>query len=83
MQKLKDINEAIRYLKEGEIVTSNGKDQFMIKNKKIHRYSEGSHYGLKLKDFIALYCHTDFYVYEEEVLIDDKKDEEYYRYYKK
>ena len=83
MQKLKDINEVTNYLKQGEIVTSNGKNQFILKNKKIYCYSDGTHYNLDFKDFVDLYLNETFYLYEEEVLVDDKKDEEYYRYYRK
>lgn len=83
MQKLKDIKEAIQYLKEGEIVTSNGKDQFVLKNKKICRYQNGTHFNLEPSDFLDLYRNNDFYLYEEALEIDEKKDEEYYRYYKK
>lgn len=83
MQKLNDVKEVLSYLNEGEIVTSNGKDQFVMKNKKIYRYSDGSHYGLNQNDFIDLYRNSNFYLYEEPLEIDDKKDEEYYRYYKK
>lgn len=83
MQKLNDIKETISYLNEGEIVTSNGKDQFVMKNSKIYHYGNGSHYGLDPKDFVELYRNVDFYLYEEAVEIDEKKDEEYYRYYKK
>ena len=83
MQKLNDIKETVSYLNEGEIVTSNGKDQFIMKNKKIYRYCDGSNFSLGIKDFIELYKNIDFYLYEEAIEIDDKKDEEYYRYYKK
>lgn len=83
MQKLNDVKEALAYLNEGEIITSNGKDQFVMKNKRIYRYSDGSHFGLDSKDFLELYRNNDFYLYEEAVEIDEKKDEEYYRYYRK
>ena len=83
MQKLRDINETIAYLNDGDIVTSNGKDQFVLKEKKIYRYNSGTKYSLELKDFIELYRNTSFYLYEEAFTIDEKKDEEYYRYYKK
>lgn len=83
MQKLNDIKETISYLNEGEIVTSNGKDQFVMKNKKVYRYCDGTSFSLSIKDFSELYKNTDFYLYEEALEIDDKKDEEYYRYYKK
>ena len=83
MQKLNDIKEVISYLKDGDIVTSNGKDQFILRNNKINHYSNGNHYGLDIKDFSELYKNNTFYLYEEAVQIDEKKDEEYYRYYKK
>jgi len=82
MQKLNGVIEAISYLKEGEIITSNGKDQFVMKNKKIYHYGS-SHFGLSVDDFKQLYKTSDFYLYEESVEIDDTKDEAYYRYYKK
>ena len=83
MQKLNDIKETVAYLKEGEIVTSNGKDQFVMKNKKIYRYYDGTHFGLDLSDFVNLYKNNNFYLYEEALEVDEQKDEEYYRYYKK
>ena len=83
MQKINGIRETIAYLNEGEIVTSNGKDQFIEKNKRIYRYSNGTNFSLDIKDFSELYKNNDFYLYEETLEIDDKKDEEYYRYYKK
>ena len=83
MQKLNDIKEAVSYLGEGEIITCNGKDQFIMKNKRVYRYYDGSNYGLDINDFIDLYRNSSFYLYEEAVEIDDLKDEEYYRYYKK
>ena len=83
MQKLVDINETVAYMKDGDIVTSNGKDLFCMKENKVYRFSDSSHFGLELKDFIDLYKNNSFYLYEEAIEIDDKKDEEYYRYYKK
>lgn len=83
MQRLNDILEAASYLKQGDIVTCNGKDQFVYKNKKVYHYGNGSHFILDLKEFVDLYKNNSFYLYEEPFEIDDKKDEEYYRYYKK
>lgn len=83
MQRLNDISEVLNSLKEGDIVTTNGKNQFILKNKKIYCYSEGTSYNLDPKVFVELYKDNIFYLYEEEILVDDKKDEEYYRYYKK
>ncbi|MBR0418772.1 MAG: hypothetical protein IJI66_06360 [Erysipelotrichaceae bacterium] len=83
MQKLTDIREAVSYLQEGDIVTSNGKDFYVLKNDKVHIYSNGSHYSLELSDFARLYNKNTFYLYEESAEIDETKDEAYYRYYRK
>lgn len=83
MEKLENINEAIEYLKQGDIVSSNGKDQFVIKNKKVFRYDNGTSFSLSLNDFYELYKNNNFYLYEDSVYIDEEKDEAYYRYYKK
>ncbi|MBP5279438.1 MAG: hypothetical protein J6Z03_03060 [Erysipelotrichaceae bacterium] len=83
MQRLKDISEAIGYLRDGDIVTTDGKDQFILKNEKIYRYREGTRYGMDIKDFMELYNKNTFYLYEESVEIDESKDEAYYRYYRK
>lgn len=83
MEKLENINEAIEYLKQGDIVSSNGKDQFVIKNNKVFRYDNGTSFSLSLNDFYELYKNNNFYLYEDSVYIDEEKDEAYYRYYKK
>ena len=80
MEKLKDINEALSYLREGELVTGNGKDIFVFKNDRIYRYDEGTRYSLNVNDFLELYSKNTFYLYEESVEIDETKDEAYYRY---
>lgn len=83
MQKLKDINETLSYLNDGDIVTSNGKDLFVMKNQKITRYFDNNRFVLELNDFVSLYKNVGFYLYEESIDIDESKDEAYYRYYKK
>lgn len=83
MEKIQDIKDALSYIRQGEIITTNGKDQILFKKDKVYCYSDGSHYNLDLSSFIELYKNTNLYLYEEQVEIDEKKDEEYYRYYKK
>lgn len=83
MQKLKDINETLSYLNDGDIVSSNGKDLFVMKNQKITRYFDNNRFVLELNDFVSLYKNISFYLYEESIDIDESKDEAYYRYYKK
>ena len=83
MIRVNDINEAIAYLQEREIINSNGKDQFILLDKKVYRYYEGNQFGLPLRDFKDLYKNTTFYLYEDSVVVDEEKDEAYYRYYQK
>ena len=83
MEKLSNISEAIAYLKQGDIVSTNGKDQLVLKNKKVCRYDSGTYYSLELNDFLDLYKNATFYLYEDSKYIDEEKDEAYYRYYKK
>lgn len=83
MQKIKDINEAISYLKQGDILTENGKNNFVFKNNRIYNYDEGTRYSLELEDFVKLFNKNTFYLYEESAEIDENKDEDYYRYYRK
>ncbi len=83
MELLRDINEAVSYLEQGDVLTANGKDIFVIKGDKVFHYEEGSRFSLNLKDFVELYKKNRFYLYEESVEIDETKDEAYYRYYRK
>ncbi|MBQ3295021.1 MAG: hypothetical protein IJH00_00835 [Erysipelotrichaceae bacterium] len=83
MLKLHDIAEAVSYLNEGDVITSNGKDQFVLKNEKICVYNEGTRFFLEPEDFVQLYKKSTFYLYEESAEIDETKDEAYYRYYRK
>lgn len=83
MLKMKDIKEALDYLMQNEILTSDGKDQFIFKKDKIHYYNEGTHFIIEVNDFLDLYKKNSFYLYEETIEIDEDKDEAYYRYYKK
>jgi len=83
MEKLQDINEALEYLKQGDIVSTNGKDQLILRNKKIYRYENGTSFPMVQNDFLSLYKNSSFYLYEDSNYIDEDKDEAYYRYYKK
>lgn len=83
MIKVNGIKDAIGYLREKEILTSNGKDQFILLDNKVYRYYDGNQFSLPLKDFSELYKDIDFYLYEDIVTVDEEKDEAYYRYYKK
>lgn len=83
MEKIKDINEALEYLKQGDIITCQGNDLFILKANKVACFVDGSNYSLNIPDFIDLYKNNTFYLYEESVEIDLDKDEDYYRYYHK
>lgn len=83
MEKIKDINEALKYLKQGDIITCQGNDLFILKANKVACFVDGSNYSLNIPDFIDLYKNNTFYLYEESVEIDLDKDEDYYRYYHK
>ena len=83
MQKLRDINEAMVYLKEGEMLSENGTNRFVMRDGRISCYDSGPRFSLDLKEFKELYQKNSFYLYEETVQIDEDKDEAYYRYYRK
>ena len=84
MEKINNINEALYYLKDLEILMSKKGDQFVLKNGKVYRYFNGSSFVLKLEDFVDLYKDVTFYLYKDDsTSIDNDKDEAYYRYYHK
>ncbi|MBR0461154.1 MAG: hypothetical protein IJJ00_00340 [Erysipelotrichaceae bacterium] len=84
MEKINSINEVIAHLKDRELLTGNGKDIFVYKKDKVYRYFNGSSIAMSPEDFISLYGQETFYLYEENgVYIDEEKDEDYYRYYRK
>ena len=77
MLKMKDINEALDYLMQGEVLTCSGKDMYIYKNEKIVYYNEGTRFNLNINDFMQLYRKNSFYLYEETAEIDLDKDEAY------
>ncbi len=78
-----DINEALKLLKEGILLKDN-KTIFVFKNNKFCCYFDGSLVKINEEDFIELYKNDNFYIFEDkEIIIDETKDEDYYRYYKK
>lgn len=83
MQKIESFYEVLNSLKQGDVLTSNGKDFFVFKNDKVHHYNDGTRYRLCIEDFTELFKKHKFYLYEEKAEIDESKDEAYYRYYKK
>lgn len=84
MNKLENISEVLEALKNHEILTINKEDFYILKNNKICCYKKGTSFMLMIDDFIDLYKTKTFFIYENEnVFIDDDKDENYYRYYRK
>ena len=84
MEKMSSINEVIACLKDRQLLTGNGRDVFVYKKDKVYRYFSGSSISMSLEDFIDLYGQETFFLYEENgVFIDEEKDEDYYRYYRK
>ena len=79
-----NIEEAINELKNGEVLCTSFKNQFVYKNEKIVHYFNGSVISMNIDNFIELYGNELFYLYEDnDTSIDDSKDEAYYRYYRK
>lgn len=84
MNDLLNINEAIDYLKQGFILKDNKKNEFLLKNKMIYYFNNGSLFKINIEDFLELFKESKFYIFEDNnIYIDDSKDEDYYRYYKK
>ena len=83
MEVLKNMNEVLSSLYDGDILTLDGKDRFLLKGEKIFCYKEGTRFSLSIEDFSQLYQKNRFHIFEESVEIDENKDEAYYRYYRK
>lgn len=83
MNKIEDIIITIEYLNNGEYLTSDGQNLFYLKDNKIKIKDKNANYSLNIEDFIKLYKNVIFYIYKNDIEIDDSKDEAYYRFYKK
>lgn len=83
MLKIDDFNLVLDYLNDKAIVTTNGKNEFYLEGKKIVMRFNGSMVKMDMKDFVDLYRNNNFYLMEEEIVVDETKDEDYYRYYRK
>lgn len=79
MEKLETFEEVKYALKCGEVITSNGLDNFYLRNKLVTRKFNGNSYRMTTKDFIDLYKDTTFYKLPmPQDTVDEKKDIEYY-----
>ncbi len=84
MEKVESFELVLDELKNGAKLTVTGGDRFYQSGETITRLDNGSKYRMNKDDFIALFHNNTFYYYEDNsVFIDDLKDEDYYRYYKK
>lgn len=84
MEKINSFNEVLLALKDGEILTTNKIDRYILKKKKVYVYNNGTSFVLSLEDFKELYEKKTFFIFREEgTFIDNDKDEAYYRYYRK
>lgn len=84
MEKVKDFNEALFYLKEGAVLTSDGINMIIMRHQRYYVCSKGSSYTLNETDFFELFKDCNLYCYEDTgAEIDLNKDEDYYRYYRK
>lgn len=84
MENTFNINEAIKYMKDNAIITSNGNDSFsMIDDFICYRFN-GSSISLSVDDFIKLFKDTTFSLIENDSFtVDELKDKEYYEKYRK
>ena len=84
MEKINSFNEVLDLLKHKEILCGIHRDLFVYKKEKVYRYFNGSSIAMDPDDFIELYRDETFYLYENnDSVIDEEKDEAYYRYYRK
>ena len=79
-----NIEEAINYMKDKEIVTTNNSDTFSFVNDKILYKFNGSSISLSINDFKKLFKESEFSLFKDNsFIVDDLKDKEYYEKYKK
>ena len=84
MEKIDSFEETLMYLKDKAVITSDGHNLFYLSNGYVVNKFNGSSVKMKKEDFIELYRDETFYLKEDNsIFIDDEKDEDYYRYYKK
>ena len=84
MEKIDSFEETLMYLKDKAVITSDGRNLFYLYNGYVVNKFNGSSVKMKKEDFIELYRDETFYLKEDNsIFIDDEKDEDYYRYYKK
>lgn len=84
MDTILNVNEAINYMNDKAVLTTNNEDYFTIVDGKVHYKFNGSSISISINDFIKLFKESKFYLVEDNSFaIDDLKDKEYYEKYKK
>lgn len=79
MQRIETFEEVKNYLKHHEVITTNNKDSFYLKDDIVIHKFNGNAFKIKFTEFCDLYKDTLFYIREDEQeTVDLKKDEEYY-----
>ena len=72
-------NEAINYLKDGEIILTRNRTSFYLDNGTVTVHTPNSRYRLTLNEFRDLFVKEDLYLYVPDgSSIDSEKDEAYY-----
>ena len=81
MEKVKDFNEAVDYLLQGKQLINSNKQTIIYRDGRYFLYYKGSRFTLSDEAFEDLYGLEDFFVKEEdETVIDEQKDVEYYNF---
>ena len=84
MRRLESFKEALIYLHNGAILSTGSCREIFKDRERIRLRNEGSSYSLSLDEFRTLFFQEIFYYREEDgVTIDEEKDIDYYRYYRK
>ena len=79
--KVIESNQVMEYLKAGHVlVIMEDGTLVCLKAEKIYLQNTNWHSVVSCQDFWELYPQAHFGLYEEEVTIDEKKDEEYYQW---
>lgn len=84
MEKIESFDKALQHLNEGCKIFLERENFFIQSGKMIYQYKKGSRFHFSLSLFEELFINEKFYLCQEEnIRIDESKDEEYYRYYRK
>lgn len=72
-------NEALTYLKDGEVILTANHTSFYLKDNTVTVHTPNSRYKLTLNEFAELFAKQELYLYiPDGSSIDPEKDEAYY-----